>query len=173
MLLQESRLRPGDREAMMVERFGVQFRQCVVKANALNEKTCMTELKDRSGFNHSRIAPFVENNELMLVTHNYMRVFTTEPASQWVEITDLCETIFVNPCWFSEHRVYQFPVHFGPVHSLNPQSRNFVQQVSRGDENFKTCYWIELHRKIGTQCESILEFRLDLVHNERDKLGYF
>ena len=133
----------------------------------------MTELMDRSGFNHSMIAPFVKNSQLMLVPHNWMRVFTTEPASQWVEITDLCETIFVNPCWFSEHRVYQFPIHFGPVHGLNGQNRNFVQQVSKGDKNFKTCYWIECHRKLGNQCESILEFRLDLVHNERNKLGYF
>ena len=114
---------PDARQDEMIGRFFFELSWFVCKAIGTNEKTCMTELKNRSGFdqfaldysamnhinvNHLSVEGYIYT--ALQAFHQSMKAFTTDPASQWNEITDLCTEIFVNPSWFSGHRVYEFPV---------------------------------------------------------------
>ena len=106
----ESRIAPDRREKEVFGRFFFEFCRCVCKAIGTREETCMAELKNRSGFqNLPRPVQYFKLSAIELY-HQIMRVFTIEPASQWIEITDSCTDLSVNPGWFSGHRVYQFPV---------------------------------------------------------------
>ena len=83
---------------------------------------------------------------------NHIRVFTTDPPDQWVEITDLCTTLFVNPIWFSGHRVYQFNVQ--------------VDSTGQGDE----ISFFEFKTTSNTQNNSVLKIQYQF---NDEQLGYF
>ena len=114
----EKRILPDNRDYAMMGRFYYEFCRCVCKAIGTNEKTCFDELKRQSGYEwlqDSSKAPLDEYGKMISSYHNFMRVYSTEPTNQWNEITDLCTALFVNPSWFSGHRVYQFPVRINYV----------------------------------------------------------
>ena len=106
---------PEKREEAMMGRFYWEYCRCICKAIGTDEKTCMVELKNRSGSHYLPKLSLAGNGLAVAALNQYMKVFTTEPANQWIEITGFCVSLTVNPSWFSGNRVYQFPVRVYPT----------------------------------------------------------
>ena len=102
--------------------------------------------------------------------HQSMKAFTTDPASQWNEITDLCTEIFVNPSWFSGHRVYEFPVRIDLMGGKKPCT------ISEARHNMMYGTY-ECKLITNNLNNSVLKFRNHGQDHYQDctniKLGYF
>ena len=112
----ESRIpsnRPNKRHDALIGRFYFEFYCCIFKAIGIGERVCIAELEDRGGYHYKPEISLTGNRVPSRPTapfHEYIKVFTMDPVDQWIEITDLCRYLSVNPSWFSGHRVYQFSV---------------------------------------------------------------
>ena len=88
-----------EQEDAIMGRFHFEFCRCVCKAIGLDEKICIVELKDRSGYLYSAtIIYFLSTLPAIRKLHNLMDVFTVEPIDQWIEISNLCYS-FVRQSW--------------------------------------------------------------------------
>ena len=155
----------SDGQFATMRKFQFEFYRLTCKAIGLDQKICLTKLKDRSGFFAGLSDMKYLSNEaqqgaaLLENFHRQIKYFTANPDSQWIEITDLCTMSSINPIWFSGHRVYQFPV----------ECDSLWTPGSLFHHHFPT---LRCKIKINNHEKALLNFNIQLPDHQRVWRGY-
>merc|ERR1712106_347977 len=140
----------------------------VAKCLAEQKNICVTEIKKR--FILDPKFPERDMNGIIQYMASYMhvqiyqpvRVFTSDPADHWLEITGF--KLHIAPLWFNGSRVYQFHVKVNGYHDSIQDTTHYELSMKIGSTNQPVLSWDSEHTPRPTEFDKmknlIMSFQL-------------